>query len=57
MRTYCCFGVFQIYFAVHRGWLAGVGVTAPAQLYDPRVNATAAYTLYLRAGGWGPWAV
>ena len=39
-----------------KGWLAGIGVTSGDQLFDPRVNATAAYTLYQRAGGWGPWS-
>jgi hypothetical protein len=24
-------------------------------LYDPQLNATAAYTLYQRSGGWEPW--
>ena len=57
VRTYCCFGLFLIYWSVHRGWLSGLGVSAPSQLYDPRVNATAAYTLYQRSGGWGPWAL
>ncbi len=55
VRNYCCFGLFQIYYNVHKGWLAAIGVTSADKLYDPRVNATAAYALYLRAGGWGPW--
>ena len=40
---------------VHKGWLSTIGVTSAAQLLDPRVNATAALTLYVRNGGWGPW--
>lgn len=50
----CCSGLFQIYFNVHRGWLAGIGVTSANQLLDPRVNASAALKLYQR-NGWGPW--
>jgi len=55
VRNFCCFGLFQIYFSVHKSWLATIGVTSAEQLYDPWVNARAAYTLYQRAGGWGPW--
>ncbi len=55
VRNYCCFGLFQIYYSVHKGWLAQIGITSAEQLYDPLVNAHAAYTLYQRAGGWGPW--
>ncbi len=56
VRNYCCFGLFQIYFDVHKSWLADLGVTSAEQLYDPLVNARAAYTLYQRSGGWGPWS-
>lgn len=55
VRNYCCFGVFQIYWNVHKGWLSSIGVTAAEQLYNPLVNAQAALMLYNRAGGWGPW--
>jgi len=55
VRNWCCFGLFQIYFDVHRSWLAGIGVTSATQLYDPVVNAKAALATYYRAGGWGPW--
>jgi hypothetical protein len=55
VRNYCCYGLFQIYYTVHRSWLAGLGVTSAEDLYDPVLNAVAAYTLYQRAGGWGPW--
>jgi LysM repeat protein len=51
-----CYGLFQIYFNVHKSWLATIGVTSPTQLYDPRVNAYAALVMYMRAGGWGPWS-
>lgn len=54
-KNFCCYGVFQIYWEVHRGWLADLGVTSAEQLYDPTTNARAALTLYQRAGGWGPW--
>jgi hypothetical protein len=55
-KNSCCYGLFQIYFSVHKGWLKGLGVTSAAQLLDPTVNATAAYALYQRAGGFGPWS-
>ncbi len=51
----CCYGLFQIHWTAHKLWLATIGVTSAAQLYDPTVNATAAYTLYQRSGGFGPW--
>ena len=56
-KNYCCYGLFQIYFNVHKGWLAGMGVTSAQQLLDPMVNAYVAVALYNRAGGWGPWAL
>ncbi len=52
----CCIGLFQIFYSVHRSWLTSVGVTEPAQLLDPRVNAQAALTLFKRNGNsWKPW--
>jgi hypothetical protein len=54
-RNWCCYGLFQIYWEVHRGWLDDLGITSATQLFDARTNATAAYHLYLRSGGWGPW--
>jgi len=54
-RNNCCYGVFQIYWSVHRGWLAELGITSADKLYDPTLNARAALRLYERAGGWGPW--
>lgn len=56
-KNYCCYGLFQIYWSVHQSWLADIGVTDDQQLYDPETNARAAYALYQRAGGWGPWAL
>lgn len=55
VRNFCCFGLFQIYYSVHKVWLAQSGVTTAEQLYDPLTNAYIAYALYLKAGGWGPW--
>lgn len=54
-RNSCCHGLFQIYFNVHKGWLKDLGITSSSHLYDPYLNARAALTLYVRAGGWGPW--
>ena len=52
----CCYGLFQIYYRVHKEWLAGIGVTEAAQLLDPRVSAEAALELYRRNGSsWRPW--
>lgn len=56
VRNACCFGLFQIYFTVHRGWLAVLGITSSSQLFDARTNATAALALYQR-NGWAPWAL
>ena len=54
-KNFCCYGVFQIYWSVHKGWLAGIGITTAEQLYDPTLNTRAALALYERSGGWGPW--
>ena len=54
-KNFCCHGLFQIYYSVHKSWLNAMGVTNVAQLYNPLTNAYVAYALYLRAGGWGPW--
>jgi hypothetical protein len=53
-HNYCCYGLFQINFSPHQQWLAALGITKPEQLYDPTVNATVAYKLYLQSG-WAPW--
>jgi LysM repeat protein len=55
VNNYCCYGLFQIHWEAHRSWLSTLGVTSVSQLYDPVINATAAYTLYQRSGGFGPW--
>jgi LysM repeat protein len=55
VNNYCCYGLFQIYWNVHKGWLAEMGVTSADQLFDAETNARAALTLYQRSGGWGPW--
>jgi hypothetical protein len=54
-QNFCCSGLFQIYYDVHAGWLAEFGINSAADLYDPHANATAAYALYQRSGGWEPW--
>ena len=52
----CCLGLFQIYWSVHRTWLANKGVSSAEQLLDPRVNAEVALELYKRNGNsWRPW--
>ena len=52
----CCIGLFQIYYTVHQSWLTKMGVTEPAQLLDPRINAQAALELFKRNGNsWKPW--
>jgi LysM repeat protein len=56
-KNWCCSGLFQIYYDVHKTWLRNIGVTSASQLLDPLVNANAAYVLYQRAGGFGPWAL
>jgi LysM repeat protein len=56
-QSRCCSGLFQIYYDVHRGWLAALGIDSRNDLYQPRTNAEAAFALYRRAGGWGPWSL
>ena len=51
----CCWGLFQIYYEVHKGWLPTVGVNAPEDLLDARTHARAAYRIYQRSGSWRPW--
>jgi len=50
----CCHGVFQIH-EQHLRWLANYGISTVDQLFDARTNIEAAYLLYQRSGGWGPW--
>jgi soluble lytic murein transglycosylase-like protein len=54
-RSGCCYGLFQIYYRWHKTWLPSVGVRSAQDLLDPRLNAAAAYRLYQRNNGWGPW--
>ena len=56
-QSQCCSGLFQIYYDVHKGWLADLGIDSRDDLYQPRTNAEAAFALYQRAGGWGPWSL
>jgi hypothetical protein len=51
----CCWGVFQIHWTSHKSWLDDYGIYSTNDLLDARKNITAAYALYQRAGGWGPW--
>ena len=51
----CCYGVFQIHWGAHKSWLANYGISSTNDLLDARKNITAAYAIYQRAGGWGPW--
>ena len=55
VNNFCCYGLFQIYFSVHRSWLSTISVNSAQDLFDPQLNAQAAYMLYQRAGGFGPW--
>ena len=54
-RFGCCYGLFQIYYRWHKDWLPNVGVNSAQDLLDPRLNAIAAYRMYQRNNGWGPW--
>ena len=56
-QSQCCSGLFQIYYDVHKGWLADLGIDSRDDLYHPRTNAEAAFALYQRAGGWAPWSL
>jgi LysM repeat protein len=53
--NWCCVGLFQINWWSHKPWLAKMGITEPEQLLNARTNAKAAYALYRRSNGWGPW--
>ena len=57
VRNSCCFGLFQIYFGANRASLTAWGISSASALYDPEVNDFAAYAMYIRAGGWGPWGM
>jgi hypothetical protein len=51
----CCYGLFQIYYRWHKNWLPNVGVNSAEALLNPQLNAIAAYRMYQRNKGWGPW--
>jgi hypothetical protein len=55
-RNRCCSGLFQIYYLANQKFLVSIGVTSAGMLLDPVVNANAAYAMYVRSGGWGPWS-
>lgn len=56
-KNWCCHGLFQIYWDVHKVWLAAKGVTSVNQLYDPRINTKAALWVYQRSGSFAPWGM
>ena len=39
-QNWCCYGLFQIHWNVHRSWLDDIGVTSAAQLLDAGTNNT-----------------
>ena len=47
--------MFQINWSSHKSWLSAYGITSANDLLDARKNIPAAYALYQRSGGWGPW--
>lgn len=51
---WCCYGVFQIYWSVHAGWLDDFGIDERSDLFDARKNVAAAHAMWERSG-WGPW--
>lgn len=54
---WCCYGVFQIYWSVHKSWLDDLGIDSSSDLFDPLLNVRAAHTLWERAGNsWSPWS-
>jgi hypothetical protein len=56
-NNFCCFGIFQIYWTAHQGWLDDYGIYSSNDLLDAEKNIAAAYALYVRSGGWGPWGL
>ena len=53
-HNYCCYGLFAIYYEAGKKLLNSIGVTSPAQLFDPWVNTRAALAIY-QVAGWNPW--
>ena len=53
-HSWCCLGLFQIYFGANKAFLGTLGITNASQLLDARTNATAAYAMFQRSG-WAPW--
>lgn len=52
---WCCYGLFQIHWGAHKGWLATIGIDSTSDLLDAQRNTEVAYLIYQRSGGWGPW--
>jgi len=54
---WCCHGVFQIYWNVHKSWLDDLGIHSSSDLYDPLLNVRAAYSIWQRSGNtWTAWS-
>jgi len=53
-QNFCCYGLFQIHYQANQAWLNSVGISNPAQLFDPKTNAYIALLMYQRSG-WTPW--
>lgn len=53
-QNFCCYGLFQIHYQANQAWLNSVGISNPAQLFDPKTNAYIALLMYQRSG-WAPW--
>ena len=54
---WCCYGVFQIYWNVHKGWLDDFGVDSSDDLLDPLLNVRAARAIWERSGNsWTAWS-
>ena len=54
---WCCHGVFQIYWSVHRSWLDDFGIDSADDLHDPLLNVQAAHAIWERSGNsWSAWS-
>ena len=51
----CCVGLFQIHWTANQRFLNSIAIMSVTMLYDPIINATAAYRMYMR-NGWAPWS-
>jgi LysM repeat protein len=54
---WCCYGLFQIYWTAHDGWLDDFGIDSADDLLDPLLNTRAAHALWQRSGNsWSAWS-